>query len=80
MLTTVNNVILHYGITNYDDHTFTLSNKDGSVISVNPAGQLESRPEGTHGPWESFAGTINMATVLVNGTYFTFGLLDITGL
>lgn len=79
MLTTVDTVILHYGIVNYPDGTFTLSNSDGSVISVQPDGSLEARPEGTHGPYETFAGTANMATVH-SGTYQTFGLLDISGI
>lgn len=30
----------------------TLSNPDGTVISVNPDGGVETRPKGTAGPWE----------------------------
>lgn len=36
------------------DGTFTVSNLDGTVVSVQPDGSEESRPGGTAGPFEKF--------------------------
>mgnify|MGYP003652358448 CR=1 FL=1 len=31
---------------------YTLSNPDGTVVSCQPSGVLQTRPAGTQGPWE----------------------------
>jgi hypothetical protein len=55
----------------------TLSNPDGTVISVQPGGEIESREAGTNGVYE--LATLNGLTAIYqpdsNGPQFVFSLV-----
>jgi hypothetical protein len=58
------------------DGTVTASLASGEVVSIQPDGRTETRPEGTEGPWER--GTLAGDKVIYNsaGNIYVFAFFE----
>lgn len=66
-----------------DNGKFTLTYPRGedTVMSVNPSnGNIEMRPKGTNGPWESFLVSNDKMIFFSDNKITVFGFVDTKGL
>ena len=69
------------GLNAQPDGTVTVSNVDGTVMSIQPDGSEQTRPAGTAGPFEKATKSANVLTFFAGSDFkathaYTFGLVE----